>query len=207
MKIGKLASYVVYRYSDIEGGITPLKLQKMLFYAKAWGLVSGEYLVDASFQKWKNGPVNPHIYHSYKHYGANQIIAEEFEPIIPKSKKDALDFVLDSYVPYSAIALSSMTHSEAPWVLTDPNQAIDDQLIFDYYSEQSFAKNFPLGYNSRYYPANSDVFASFTFDMDKSDSASEISFDSIDEFMSIMLEAKNSFNEVKEKLENLKRRI
>ena len=36
-----LAQYLVNRFGNIPGGVTPMKLQKLLYYVKAWSLVDG----------------------------------------------------------------------------------------------------------------------------------------------------------------------
>lgn len=69
MKITHAAYYIIENYHSIQGGITPLKLQKLLYYLKVWGIVSGKELLESGqFKAWKNGPVNSYVYHQYNMY-------------------------------------------------------------------------------------------------------------------------------------------
>lgn len=56
--------------------LTPMKLQKLIFYAQSWHLkLYDEPLIDDFFSKWKYGPVIPSLYHEVKGYGSNKISA------------------------------------------------------------------------------------------------------------------------------------
>lgn len=57
-----------------ESLITPLKLQKLLYYAQAWSLVfRGKALFYEDIEAWVHGPVIPLVYQRYKHHGYNLI--------------------------------------------------------------------------------------------------------------------------------------
>ena len=58
--IYELPHYILATYADYK--ITPLKLQKLLYYAKVWGIVAGEELYQGEFKKWTHGPVNTEVY-------------------------------------------------------------------------------------------------------------------------------------------------
>ncbi len=161
-----IADYVVDNYSDYPGGITPMKLQKLLYYLKAWGIVAEVPVVSESFKKWKYGPVNHEIYVKYQLYGA-QPIAKNVVPVTLFESKEFVDFVLQSYVPYSALTLSALTHEEMPWQQTEINDVINDELIKSYYKSLHFAKNFPLKPGAPYYPVLTDMYFSFIMDMDQ----------------------------------------
>lgn len=50
--------------------ITPLKLQKLLYYEQAWSMVffgRSAQLFEEKPQAWVNGPVYPEIYHLFNH--------------------------------------------------------------------------------------------------------------------------------------------
>ena len=189
MKISHLAYYIIEEYSSVDGGITPLKLQKLLYYTKAWGLVSGELNVTGQFKAWKNGPVNGYIYHEFKEYGDQPIPKQEAGPISP-GKKELIDFILESYAHFDAITLSSMTHQEDPWKKTAKNEVISDQAIKAFYSKQPFANNFPISENKPYYPVYTDFMHSFTLDFEEGDKAKEIVFDSFEEYKQMMKDSK-----------------
>ena len=188
-----IASYIFNKY---KGEITPMKLQKLLFYVKVWTLVSGKKMIKSSdaFYAWKHGPVNPSIYHKYKEYKNNPIQDTPSYTPLSNEEKEVVDFILDSYGFYNAITLSKATHSEDPWInKREVNGRITDQEILDYYVHESFAKNFPLNQNQGYYPPNTISHYAFIFDMDKTDKAAEIMFDSIEEYKSLFSKASEDF--------------
>ena len=60
-----LAKHIITKF---PGEITPMKLQKPLYYSYAWQLVIGKKFFSASFEAWPYGPVDKEIYHTYKHF-------------------------------------------------------------------------------------------------------------------------------------------
>ncbi|HLR26678.1 MAG TPA: type II toxin-antitoxin system antitoxin SocA domain-containing protein [Fodinibius sp.] len=190
MKISHLAYYIIEEYSSVDGGITPLKLQKLLYYTKAWGLVSGQLSVSGQFKAWKNGPVNGHIYHKFKENGNQPIPADNEAGPISAKKKKLIDFVLESYVYFDAVTLSAMTHEETPWEDTAKNEVISEELIKEFYSSQPFAKNFPIKEGNPYYPVYTDFMYSFIFDFQEEDQAKEVVFDSFEDYKQMMSQSK-----------------
>lgn len=55
------AQYLVSTFTPLYGGISPMKLQKLMYYLKVWGLVVGTPLVASAFQKWTYGPVEANL--------------------------------------------------------------------------------------------------------------------------------------------------
>lgn len=112
--------------------ISPMKLQKLIYYCHADFLVQrGFPLVDQEFEAWEYGPVIPSIFHEFKKHGSGAINsrAHRFDPAVcgvveaPLCRLgDDEEFVkglFDIYVRYSASALSNMSHSErGPWAET-----------------------------------------------------------------------------------------
>ncbi|EIW3592815.1 SocA family protein [Salmonella enterica] len=111
--------------------VTPMKLQKLVFYAHAWSLVmSNTPLVRDKVFAWTYGPVFESIYHEFKGYGSTNITkpgtelvqnnginsilkAKYVAPEIPDNdefSESIIDGVLDAYGDQSAIALSNLTH-------------------------------------------------------------------------------------------------
>lgn len=144
MNIIELSKYILLNYSHKSSdGITPMKLQKLLFYIKAWTIVSGNKLVAEEFQRWDYGPVNTQIYHKYKKHGGNPIELDEVLDFhLDESEKELIDFIIENYISFDAWTLSTMTHQEEPWKETSKNEVISDELIYDYYKKQRFSKNF-----------------------------------------------------------------
>ena len=173
MNILELAKYILIEFSDKE--ITQIKLQKLLYYLKSWGLVFGEFKMSDEFYHWDFGPVNKVIRNAYMHYGSKNIeIPISYDVELSNSQKKFINFIVESYGDFSGFQLSEMTHKEDPWNFTLKNEVISDQLILSYYSESEFAQNNPLDYDTEYYPVKSNAHFSFILDMD-SNSANKLS--------------------------------
>ena len=196
MTISKLAEYILHQFSNQgEGGITPMKLQKLLFYVKAWGLVAGKKLVTADFKKWEYGPVNKFIYDQYKHHKSGPIPVPEHAVESPKDDdKQLIDFIVENYVGFHAYALSSMTHNETPWLETQQNDVISDEKILAYYQNQWFAQNFPLDENKPFYPVMSHIEYTFIFDMNDTDAKESMKFPSYEAYKKLKAETQKDLN-------------
>lgn len=169
--ITPLANYVIKTFGSDLPDLTPMKLQKVLFYLKAWGLVAGVDAVTGEFERWKFGPVNPGLYHDLKIFRNTQaqvvanIPAEE-----PKgSVLELLEVVMWTYGQKSAFDLSVLSHGEDPWMNTPDSQVITDDVILAYYSKQPFAK-VVRGFDKTkpFIPPMSSVDAAFMLEMDAS---------------------------------------
>jgi len=199
MKILDLACYIIHNFAhQSDGGISHLKLQKLLFYIKVWGLVSEVEIIKEPFYSWEHGPVNKEIFQKFKHFGANPIPTPcQHSPMPPENEKHLIDFVIENYIDFHAYTLSAMTHNETPWKATPPNSKILDQNIKQYYSEQLFAKNFPIDANKPFYPVMSDMEHSFIFDMNKEDAEKSLVFKNYNEYKGLKSAAKKSIKKRK----------
>lgn len=128
--------------------ITPLKLQKLLYYAQGFTLaILGKKLFADRIEAWRHGPVCPSIYKKYKRYSYHPL--PRFENISKlneiKSNKEVaaiLDAVWLYFKDYSGNQLEEMTHQEAPWqhaVAKGLNTEITDQDLLEYF--RGFVKN------------------------------------------------------------------
>lgn len=101
---------------DSGDSMTPLKLQKLLYYAQAWHLLAFDKpLFDEDMQAWAHGPVVPSVYHEFKGYGFNSIPEHKAIEEIDATSEAILSQVADIYGEFSAKRLEAMTHLEAPW--------------------------------------------------------------------------------------------
>lgn len=127
MKAIDIAPYFIAKSDQVGDPITNKKLQKLLYYAKAWGLVYFEEgVVDEPFYAWIHGPVCKEVYAHYKTFGyrpieqdykgahASDLIAD-FRQEQPEEMVDFLDAVFDKYAPLTAFQLELLSHSEKPW--------------------------------------------------------------------------------------------
>lgn len=197
MSIIDTAYYILSNYVEkSKGGITHLKLQKLLYYLYVWGLVSKQKLFETKFKAWKFGPVNLEIYSEFKNQGSNPITFKNYsDKKFNENDSEFVDFVITNYIKFSALTLSAMTHKEKPWKITGINQTIPEDDIINYYKKQNFAKNFPLSANNKYYPIQTDIYFSFILDMDKKASSIEHSYDSYKLYLEKIQELKKEFEE------------
>lgn len=100
--------------------ITPMKLQKLLYYVCVkYAKETGELPIYERFDVWKYGPVLTSIYAEFKPYGSSAItsfatnakgravaVDESVNPLLKK----CLDYVWKKLGRYSAIELSERTH-------------------------------------------------------------------------------------------------
>ncbi|WP_088228975.1 type II toxin-antitoxin system antitoxin SocA domain-containing protein [Desulfosporosinus sp. FKB] len=125
----KLVSVAEYFLNKIEPeageSITPLKLQKLVYYAQAWSLTFHKSLFEEDFQAWVHGPVIPDLYIYFKEYGSSNIPkVSSFDPgVFEKDELTVLDLVWSVYGKYDAKYLERLTHIEKPWV--DARTGID----------------------------------------------------------------------------------
>jgi uncharacterized phage-associated protein len=113
----EIAAWFVGRI-DREAGdsITPLKLQKLLYYAQAWSLVLLDRpLFDEDFEAWVHGPVVRSVYNEYRRCGFEAIPAPAAAPELDPAALQVLEDVHRIYGERSASALESLTHAEQPW--------------------------------------------------------------------------------------------
>ena len=102
------------------GEITPLALQKLLYYSQAfYKLFTGDYLFDNDCEAWIHGPVYKCIYDRYKCFGRGQIEINDSDEILLDEIEDYIvGCVVRYFGCYSGKILEEMTHSEMPWILT-----------------------------------------------------------------------------------------
>ena len=116
-----------------KGGISSLKLQKLVYIAHGWHLaLFDEPLVeDEGAEAWLYGPVFPSLYHEFKRFGGDQITSQARELTVwgKKCKWETpklasaelrscklLDKVWQLYGDFTGPQLSDMTHAEdTPW--------------------------------------------------------------------------------------------
>lgn len=104
---------------DREAGdsITPLKLQKLVYYAQCWALVFlGDPIFDDDFEAWSHGPVLPGLYDRFRDYGYQSIPSCDCENTIDGDLEEVLLEVRRVYGEKSGKVLEELTHMETPWI-------------------------------------------------------------------------------------------
>lgn len=114
--------------------ITPLKLQKLLYYIQ--GLSSVIYEKPAFDNKivcWSYGPVINDVYNMYK--GRKPIHNASNKNNLSVGLKKIIDLIIDSYGEYDAEKLIKLTHDEEPWKNADINCVIKFDTIKKYFEK------------------------------------------------------------------------
>ena len=133
-----VAAYILSK----QGGLPAMKLQKLLYYAQAWGLVwDEEPLFGDRIEAWANGPVVKALYDSHRGQFKVSTIAGNPDNLTV-SQLDTIDKILGFYADKSSQWLSDLTHKEDPWldarqglaVGQRGNQEITYAAMVEYYS-------------------------------------------------------------------------
>lgn len=119
-----LAEYIISHFSNIstnpiEGDLTNLKLQKLLYYIQTLYLKRyNTFLFDDVIEAWSYGPVIPSVYHKYKKFGRNVLDTDSPNMLLlDKEIKILVDEVIKDKGRYTGFALMEMTHNEKAWNL------------------------------------------------------------------------------------------
>lgn len=116
-RINTVTRYLLSR----SGEVTPLALQKLLYYSQAfYHAIYRKDLFTDDCQAWEKGPVYPDIYRKFKGFGYDPIdapvtILEDGFDGLSDEDRAFLDAVLSSFGIFSGTKLSDFTHLESPW--------------------------------------------------------------------------------------------
>lgn len=121
-----VAKYILQK----QGEMTAMKLQKLAYYVKAWGLVwDEEEIFPEDFQAWANGAICYELYKAHK--GRLKVSKDLFDDgdvsNISIDFKETIDVVLETYGKYTAFQLSDLNHQESPWIEARGNLEPDDR--------------------------------------------------------------------------------
>lgn len=114
-----VAKYVIAKTEDI----TPLALQKILYYIEGFSLaLLHQRLFFTDCEAWIHGPVYPEIYARFSPYRYQPIEKEEFIGVVSlnslsKEQIQLIDQVIKNFGCYSGKVLEDMTHQTAPWLI------------------------------------------------------------------------------------------
>lgn len=117
--LNSVADYLLCFAQEHGDVMTPLKLQKMVFYADAWymALNDGEELIADRFEAWVHGPVARDLYIRFADYKWQPITREVLCPRLPYQVREHLEEIYNVFGRYSAYELELMTHQEEPWLM------------------------------------------------------------------------------------------
>ncbi|OLS35622.1 hypothetical protein BTR22_14285 [Alkalihalophilus pseudofirmus] len=150
-----VANYFLFKSLHDEAAhytISPLKLQKLVYYAEAWYTAlnntemdfkkgTPKHLINEEFQAWIHGPVVPTLYNQYREYGYHQISEFSFPNINNDEVENLLDSIWHIYGKYEAKELEDLTHQETPWITAreglksyqSSNKVIEKKAMFDFF--------------------------------------------------------------------------
>ncbi len=139
------------------GEITPLALQKILYYTQGIFMVNYDRpLFAEECQAWVHGPVYEKVYEIFKSFKYDPIDDKRFIIFrdrfqkLTDDEKEVIDIVLNSFGMYSSKTLERITHKEAPWADAYEggngwgytNEPITKEAIRDYF--KSISQEFDL---------------------------------------------------------------
>lgn len=126
--VNELARYLLVLFteqmddiSEEEFDVTPMKLQKLLYYCQGYSLaLTGKPMFEDEIEAWRYGPVVPAVYYEYKAYGGQTIPLHVVGDVCDIDDVDAsiARLVVREKGNMSGIALANMTHKEVPWKAT-----------------------------------------------------------------------------------------
>ncbi|MCK8664872.1 DUF4065 domain-containing protein [Pseudomonas azerbaijanoccidens] len=118
-ELEKIQRFIISKHREFfDESPSPMKLQKLCYYAQGYLLAQEKELFSEDFQAWQHGPVIPSLYVEYKDYGWKSISKEfpsdpiELDEFISKEVCD----IVAAYGRFDGAALSTMTHREKPWL-------------------------------------------------------------------------------------------
>jgi uncharacterized phage-associated protein len=114
-----VADYFINLATQDQDILTPLKLQKLCYYAQGWHLaIVNESLFFEGLEAWVHGPVAPVLYDRFKPIRSGAIAPRHRRnnsPTFSSQSGQVLARVWQTYGGYSAKKLEEITHQELPW--------------------------------------------------------------------------------------------
>lgn len=114
--------------------ITPLKLQKLLYYVQGLSLyVFNKPAFLDNFRAWQYGPVVEHIYQIFN--GRTPINNPKNDKKLCDGLEKIIDIVVSSYGQIETSKLVDLTHDEEPWIKTKTFEIINTEDIKNYFTK------------------------------------------------------------------------
>ncbi len=129
LDINDIADYIILMCNENGVKISPLKLQKLLYYTQAWHWVyfNKQDLFSELPQAWVNGPVYPTVYHRFSHVPRYNLLTPEIANIncslqdkahqlaLDKEQYNFIESIFQFYGIMDNDKLVFLTHAEKPW--------------------------------------------------------------------------------------------
>lgn len=148
--VHQVTDHIIIKLAEAKLSLSPLKLQKLLYYVQAWSLaVRREKVFPNKFQAWIHGPVCREVFDRFKdtHMLYDNISPandmRESAAALSEDTRAHVDEVLAAYGELTGIQLENMTHDELPWQKAREGYApaarceveIDEDLMASYYAK------------------------------------------------------------------------
>ena len=146
----EITAIMIAKYFLTKESMTQKKLQKLVYYAYAWYIVSFNNNVNRiknllfieKPEAWVHGPVFRTLYDAYRTYGWNNIPKVDNFNFKDKGLEKFLDSIWDIFGKYDGDELEVMTHKETPWIkarngisaIAPSTEKINEEDIYLYYS-------------------------------------------------------------------------
>lgn len=143
VSVQALANTILKKSFDDKRAITPMKLQKLLYFVyKDFLQTTGKQLFSERFEVWQYGPVVDSVYHDFKAFGAQPITrfakdAQGTVFVVKSSLTDVINSInkiWEKYKYYTGCELSRLTHQQnSAWskAIEKRNHYLDDGDIKD----------------------------------------------------------------------------
>lgn len=135
------------RQEGEDEAITPMKLQKLVYFAYAWNLyIHGDRLTQERFHRWTYGPVIETLWSEFRDYGRDPITSygtrpsrsepgRYVTPVVPNDDRKTwrlLRKIWDEYGDMDGIDLSALSHHHnGAWAKADRDGPLDDAHIIE----------------------------------------------------------------------------
>ena len=122
-----IAKYFLIRTEEDGNLISPLRMQKLVYFAYVSYLLKNkgkDRLFEEKIEAWPAGPVIPSLYRELKKYGSMPIDAKSYvditkEKLLEKCSKEVLellDRVYEACEQFTAFQLMLVSHKERAWI-------------------------------------------------------------------------------------------
>lgn len=138
-----LVSYYLLSKND---EITPLALQKLLYYTQGFSYIFiGKFMFASDCESWVHGPVYRDIYNQFQEFGREPIVLDrtyDISSCFTSQEILLLDSIVQHLSVYNGKVLEKFTHEESPWLSArrdlkedEPsNKIIDKNSIADFFT-------------------------------------------------------------------------
>ena len=95
-----IANYFLELARADDEELSPLKIQKLVYYANGWHLaIKGKPLISEQVEAWPYGPVVPSLYRAFRSYGDGPITEPARETETEFSDNDPWEMRVTTWVP------------------------------------------------------------------------------------------------------------